>query len=825
MSPEDVAPAAKNRILVVDDNDKVRTQLTYVLSRSGFEVQVGKDAQEALGLLAGLKPEIVVIDLSLAGEDGCALCRRVKETQDAGDPIVVLLSSKRTIAAQVDALSAGADDYLEKPFQPKELLDLIEAKLTARNLLRHKLDKLLKLDLNKVRISEQNEKLVEYSKDLGVTRKLVRRIAESKEALEAAPLAPKVRTREGELTPEEVEQAKQERAEELRKLDEMARKLTQGDVDGKTKLDMLKRENQKKKRELDTRKKQLVDQMIHDFRFAIRHEAMVEALRKEGVPYEEYYGALYLFLAFSAKREELEGRKRSADERRLEFQEIHGIFSKTIVERDEDKYLCALIDQEMGIHAQLLGSLQKRMEQAFWRLYGEVALRYRKLRQEKKDHFWLKLFLRYGFTTADERVTPRGTIEVMARSLKKSMEEAYKAEPGDPRILYFDEYISTLHTGEPDPDCLSPGIGGLDGAVDVKEAERMARFEEKWRKVRMGLKERRELGSVLEATERALKEGEARRDEMEGKRGGGELSEDEGAALRRLKGSLKGHERDVERLKELVVAKDEEIADNRKTLAEDGLSFGERAIVEREVDNLRIRCRQCAGANSPVEVMKGISEKYLLDSRKEILEAIKAIEWRSSRICIRNVCVKYKDTGFKMRDGFVLTLGLPFLAERSVCLNGADGKEEGRVFIPLQADRSKLTLALAPGVGEMIYQSNPSFDESLVARSIEVQKKLAQAQGREWETDDRDKEKRKLALAMDPKQFQDDFRMWLSYAKSQARKKVGMEGAQAQSFEKKPINEFVKRYLNYLKKTLDAKTKVVWDYDMRLETLFDVYVV
>ncbi len=106
-------------ILVVDDDQRLRELLRRYLTRHGYAVTLAADAQEAAARLESFLFDLLVLDLMLPGEDGLALARRLRATSDL--PILVL-TARSEVEDRIRGLEAGADDYLVKPFEPRELL-------------------------------------------------------------------------------------------------------------------------------------------------------------------------------------------------------------------------------------------------------------------------------------------------------------------------------------------------------------------------------------------------------------------------------------------------------------------------------------------------------------------------------------------------------------------------------------------------------------------------------------------------------------------------------------------------------------------------------
>lgn len=111
-------------LLVVDDDERIRGLLQKFLIRNGFLCSVARDAAQARRLLAGLEFDMLVLDVMMPGENGIALTRDLR--QRSAMPIL-LLTAKGETANRIEGLEAGADDYLVKPFEPKELLLRINA--------------------------------------------------------------------------------------------------------------------------------------------------------------------------------------------------------------------------------------------------------------------------------------------------------------------------------------------------------------------------------------------------------------------------------------------------------------------------------------------------------------------------------------------------------------------------------------------------------------------------------------------------------------------------------------------------------------------------
>ncbi len=111
-------------LLIVDDDERIRGLLQKFLMRGGFMVSVARDAAQARRILAGLEFDLIVLDVMMPGEDGVTLTRDLRKRMQTP---ILLLTAKGEASNRIEGLEAGADDYLIKPFEPKELLLRINA--------------------------------------------------------------------------------------------------------------------------------------------------------------------------------------------------------------------------------------------------------------------------------------------------------------------------------------------------------------------------------------------------------------------------------------------------------------------------------------------------------------------------------------------------------------------------------------------------------------------------------------------------------------------------------------------------------------------------
>jgi two-component system response regulator ResD len=123
--------AGRRTVLVVDDERTIAEVVARYLERAGYATAVAHDGPEALRLAAACDPDLVVLDLMLPGLDGLEVLRRLQQGRAPGPPgpPVILLTAKGEQDDRIAGLRSGADDYVVKPFSPRELVARVEAVL------------------------------------------------------------------------------------------------------------------------------------------------------------------------------------------------------------------------------------------------------------------------------------------------------------------------------------------------------------------------------------------------------------------------------------------------------------------------------------------------------------------------------------------------------------------------------------------------------------------------------------------------------------------------------------------------------------------------
>ena len=158
----------KNHILIVDDDDRIRSLLKDYLSENNYVVSTAENADQAKKKLEYIKFDIIILDVMMPGQNGYELTKEVKKNTNTP---IILLTAKSEVENRIKGLEIGADDYLSKPFEPKELL------LRIKNII----TKSKQIDLNtkhfignaKIDLNRLNIKLKDKIKKINLSEKKV----------------------------------------------------------------------------------------------------------------------------------------------------------------------------------------------------------------------------------------------------------------------------------------------------------------------------------------------------------------------------------------------------------------------------------------------------------------------------------------------------------------------------------------------------------------------------------------------------------------------------------------------------------------------------
>jgi two-component system phosphate regulon response regulator PhoB len=120
---------SNTRILIVEDEEAIRDMIVFHLSRAGYETLEAADGSSARRLLADERPDLALVDWMLPDISGLELTRMLKRDEDYEDLAIIMLTARAEERDKVSALDGGADDYITKPFSPRELVARIQAVL------------------------------------------------------------------------------------------------------------------------------------------------------------------------------------------------------------------------------------------------------------------------------------------------------------------------------------------------------------------------------------------------------------------------------------------------------------------------------------------------------------------------------------------------------------------------------------------------------------------------------------------------------------------------------------------------------------------------
>ncbi len=114
------------KILAVDDSRFLLKALTFVLEKAGYEVHTASDGEEALQKAREERPALIFLDAIMPGKDGYQVCREVKGDPDLSETRIIMLTGKGKEADREQAVAAGADGYVTKPYTPAQILEQVK---------------------------------------------------------------------------------------------------------------------------------------------------------------------------------------------------------------------------------------------------------------------------------------------------------------------------------------------------------------------------------------------------------------------------------------------------------------------------------------------------------------------------------------------------------------------------------------------------------------------------------------------------------------------------------------------------------------------------
>ncbi len=168
----------KEKILIVDDEKDIVKMLDYNLKKEGYRTIAVYDGEEALGAAGKEAPDLIILDLMLPGIDGLEVCKRLKKDPKTASVPVIMLTAKAQEADKVIGLELGADDYLTKPFSPRELVARIKA-ILRRVREKGELPDILRIgdltiDFSKIQVSVKNKPVPLTAKEFELLKTLIK---------------------------------------------------------------------------------------------------------------------------------------------------------------------------------------------------------------------------------------------------------------------------------------------------------------------------------------------------------------------------------------------------------------------------------------------------------------------------------------------------------------------------------------------------------------------------------------------------------------------------------------------------------------------------
>jgi len=120
----------KKRILIVEDEDHMLSLLKYNLGKEDYDIDVARDGEEGLGEVKKHRPDLIVSDIMMPKMDGYEFCRKLRKEPDTKTIPFIFLTARGQLPDKIEGLRTGADDYITKPFVPKELVEMVNARLS-----------------------------------------------------------------------------------------------------------------------------------------------------------------------------------------------------------------------------------------------------------------------------------------------------------------------------------------------------------------------------------------------------------------------------------------------------------------------------------------------------------------------------------------------------------------------------------------------------------------------------------------------------------------------------------------------------------------------
>ena len=168
----------KEKILIVEDEKDIIKMLEYNLKKDGYRVIDARDGEDALDLAVREHPDLILLDLMLPGMDGLEVCKALKKESKTSSIPIIMLTAKSQESDKVVGLELGADDYITKPFSPRELMARIKAVL-RRATEKEKLPEIfqegdLKIDFSKISVTVKDKPVELTAKEFELLKILLK---------------------------------------------------------------------------------------------------------------------------------------------------------------------------------------------------------------------------------------------------------------------------------------------------------------------------------------------------------------------------------------------------------------------------------------------------------------------------------------------------------------------------------------------------------------------------------------------------------------------------------------------------------------------------
>jgi len=168
----------KEKVLIVDDEKDIVKMLEYNLNKEGFRTVSVYDGEDALDSANRQNPDLIILDLMLPGIDGLDVCRELKKEEKTANIPIIMLTAKTQEADKIVGLELGADDYVTKPFSPREVVARVKAVL-RRVKEKEKLPQILSvgdlsIDFSKIQVSVKGKQVELTSKEFELLTTLVK---------------------------------------------------------------------------------------------------------------------------------------------------------------------------------------------------------------------------------------------------------------------------------------------------------------------------------------------------------------------------------------------------------------------------------------------------------------------------------------------------------------------------------------------------------------------------------------------------------------------------------------------------------------------------